>query len=230
MQYDLLDLETILRRMGRGAVFFATATAAAGDRTPIRWDRADPLYLKHLGDTEGDITHNPNGTVANLTLPEISGDAVIEATHTGVAPVLEIPLFLVDPDLRPIISPRGSQHAGNSRVCDVRDVTVVVFTETLFRESDCTFETLEYTTAGGWKLGGVALTNAQITKLGVTLWLWRGYFEFPSEQFRGGHGDEGKNIADVRFVVMQHPLMPEGHKQWTRGDPNLYGIDLEGGS
>jgi len=230
MDYDLLDLEDVLRRIGRGVIFFATETAAADDRTPIRWNRDGPLYLKHLGDTEGDISFVPNGTVANLTLPEISGDAPLEAVHTGEAPALEFPLFLADPDLLPIISPRGTKHGGFARVCDVTDLTLVVFAETLFRGTNCTFGTLSYTTATGWQLDGVDLTPAQLTKLAVTLWLWRGYFERPTLSFRGGHGDAGKNIEDVRFVGMMHPLMPDGHRLWTRGDPNSWAIDLEGGS
>ena len=230
MDYTLLNLEDILRRIGRGVIFFATATAADDDRDPIRWDRDQELYLKHLGDTEGDISKVPNSEVANLTLPEISGGAPLEATHLGEAPVLEFPLFLVDPDLLPIISPRGSQHAGYQRVCDVTDLTLVVFPETLFREADCSFDDLEYTTALGWKLGGVALTGAQLTKLELALWLWRGYFERPTLTWRGGHGDDGKNIESVQFVSMMHSLMPNGHLLWTRGDPNTFGIDLEGGS
>jgi hypothetical protein len=230
MDVKLLNLDDILRRIGRGVIYFATATAADSDRDPILWDRTTDLYLKQLGDTEGDIQLVPNGEVANLTLPEISGGAPLEATHLGEAPALEFPLFLADPDLLPIISPRGTAHAGFQRVCDVTDITLVVFPETLFREADCTFGTLSYTTAGGWKLDGVALTPAQLTKLEVTLWLWRGYFERPTLMFRGGHGDEGKNIEAVRFVSLMNTAMPNGHLLWTRGDPNTYGISLEGAS
>lgn len=229
-EYVLLNLEDILRRIGRGVIFFATATQAEADRDPIRWDGTTELFLKHLGDTEGDISLVPSGEVANLTLPEISGPAPLEAVHLGEAPALEFPLFLVDPDLLPIIAPRGSQHAGYQRVCDVTDLTLVVFPETLFREADCAFNTLAYTTAGGWTLGGVALTPAQLTRLELALWLWRGYFERPTLIWRGGHGDEGKNIETVRFVSMMHSDMPDGHLLWTRGDPNTFGIDLEGGS
>ena len=230
MDYNLLDLEDILRSIGRGVIFFATATEATADRTPVLWDRTGPLHLKQLGDTEGDISLVPNGEVANLTLPEISGGAPLEATHLGEAPALEFPLFLADPDLLPIISPRGSAHAGYQRVCDVTDLTLVVFPERLFREADCAFDTLEYTTAGGWKVGGNALTSAQQTALALALWLWRGYFERPTLIWRGGHGDEGKNIEACRFVSMTNTLMPNGHLLWTRGDPNTFNIDLEGGS
>ena len=230
MDYTLLNLDDVLRAIGRGVIFFATATEAAADRDPILWDMTGELHLKHLGDTEGDISLIPNGTVANLTLPEISGGAPLEATHLGEAPALEFPLFLADPDLLPIISPRGSAHAGYQRVCDVTDITLVLFPEQLFREADCSFEDLEYTTAGGWKVGGVALTAAQQTMLELTLWLWRGYFERPTLIWRGMPGDDGKNIEAVRFVSMMHSGMPNGHLLWTRGDPNTFGIDLEGTS
>ena len=230
MDYTLLNLDDILRAIGRGVIFFATETAAAADRDPILWDRTGDLYLKHLGDTEGDISLVPNGEVANLTLPEISGGAPLEATHMGEAPALEFPLFLADPDLLPIISPRGSAHAGYQRVCAVTDLTLVLFPEILFREADCSFEDLSYTTAEGWKVGGDALTAAQETMLELTLWLWRGYFERPTLIWRGMPGDDGKNIEACRFVSMMHTGMPNGHMLWTRGDPATYGIDLEGGS
>lgn len=230
MDAVLLNLEDILRTYGRGVIFFATATEAADDRDPIRWDPGSDLHLKHLGDTEGDISLVPNGEVANLTLPEVSGGAPLEATHLGEAPALEFPLFLVDPDLLPIISPRGSQHAGYQRVCDVTEMTLVLFPERLFREADCDFSDLSYTTAHGWKLGGVPLAGGQLTMLELALWLWRGYFERPTLVWKGMPGDDGKNIEDCRFVSMMHTGMPNGHLLWTRGDPNTYGIDLEGGS
>jgi hypothetical protein len=230
MDYNLIDLETVLRRVGRGAIFFATATAADADRDPIRWDRDQELFLKPLGDTEGDIRFIPNGEVATLTTPEISGAAVLEATDLGEAPALEFPLYLVEPDLLPIITPRNWAHGGFDRVCDVDDKTLVVFPEWLFREADCDYSTLSYTTATGWQLEGVALSNAQLTRLELALFIWRGYFERPTLMFRGAHGDDGKNIEDCRFVFMRHPDMPDGHKLFTRGDPNTYGIDLEGGS
>lgn len=230
MDYTLLNLEDILRRIGRGSIFFATATAAEADRDPIRWDRDQELYLKHLGDTEGDISFVPNGEVATLTTPEISGPAPREATHLGEAPALEFPLYLADPDLRTMVNPRGVGHGGYNRVCDPRDLTLVVFPEILFRDADCNYDSLEYTTAGGWKLDGVAFTGAQESKLELTLWLWRGYFEHPTLMWRGGHGDDGKTIEDCRFVSLMHGLMPDGYQLWDTGDPNTHGIDLEGGS
>lgn len=225
MTYTLLDLETLLRKIGRGVVFYAVD----GSGDPVRWDAASELNLTHLGDTEGDITFEPNGSVANLTLPELSGDAIHEATHLGENPQLDIPLFLADPDLLSIVSPVGQAGAGYGRVRDVSERTVVVFPEGLFQEANGTFDDLAYTSGGGWTVGGDALTADQETQLENSLWLWRGYFERPTRSFYGGHGDDGKNIETVMFRVMMHPDLPEGQRLFTIGDPSAVSIDIETG-
>lgn len=229
MDYSLLNLETLLRKIGRGVIMYAHdgGSGAVGD--PTRWDAASALELAHLGDTEGDIAFEPNGNVATLTLPELSGDAIHEATHVGENPQLQIPLFLADPDLLPIVSPTGAAGAGYTRVRDVSERTLVVFPEALFRKADGTFADLTYTTAGGWLLDGGALTSDQETLLEMSLWLWRGYFERPSRNFMGGHGDDGKNIVTVNFNVMLHPDLPEGQRLYTVGDPSAASVNIESG-
>lgn len=226
MDYSLLNLESVLRAKGRGVVFYAVD--ALGE--PEAWDGTTELLLDHLGDTEGDITVTANSTVANLTLPEIAGDAVFEAVATGEAPTLEFPLFLADPDLLPVVSPRNTASAGHIRVCDVAERTLVVFPEKLFSDADCSYDDLSYTLAGGWKVGGVALTAAQLTYLEMAVWFWRGYFDKPDNRFLGGHGDDGKNLETVTFHAMMHPTMPDGHRLYTIGDPATAGILLEGTS
>jgi hypothetical protein len=228
MNYELLDLDTVVRAIGRGVVFYGVD--AAGD--PLEpWDGTVPLRLQHLGDTEGDITFTPNDTQATLTLPEISGDAVYDAVNLGENPTLEIPLFLADPDLLPIVSPKGSCSAGVTRVCDVKERTLVVFPEKLFElPAGCTYADLAYTLATGWTLNGVALDAAHETLLDLAIWLWRGYFTRPTRTFRGGHGDAGKNIETVTFQLMMSSVMPEGHKLYTCGDPAAANILLEGTS
>jgi hypothetical protein len=227
MDYTLLDLDTVLRSIGRGTVWYGVDD----DGDPLEpWDGTVELNLQHLGDTEGDIVFTANDTVATLTLPEISGDAIHEAVSTGENPTLEFPLFLADPDLFPIISPRGTCSAGKSRVCDVSERTLVVFPEKLFELTGCTFATLAYTLATGWTLNGVALDAAHQTLLELSLWLWRGYFSRPTRTYKGGHGDDGKNIETVTFHLMQSPWLPEGHKLYTCGDPAAANILLEGTS
>jgi len=224
------DLNTILRQIGRASIWYAVDDAGE----PEVWDYTSELNLAFLGDTEGDVTHTRNGSVAVLTLPEISGGAPHEATDLGEAPVLEMPLFLADPDLWPIVSPRGSAHAGHIRTCDVAQRTIVVFPERVFRvvsaDGSCQYKTLEYTTAGGWKVNGVAVTAAQETDIEMILWLWAGWFDKPDTGFMGGHGDDGKEIRTVNFNSIYHPSLPDGHRLYTRGDPATYGIDIEGNS
>ena len=210
--------------------------SSVGD--PIRWDGTSTLYLAHLGDTEGDITFTANPTVANLTLPEISGQAVYEATYTGEGPVLNFPLFFADPDLIPIISPIGLRGAGHVRVRDVAERTVVVFPEDLFRDGNEIYQDIRYVTGTGWEIGdGVggwaALDAAQQVLLGLTIWCWRGYFQRPDRMYLGGHGDDGKNIVPIDFNLMMHPSLPDGQRLYTLGDPSTAengSIDISGGS
>lgn len=236
MDYSLLDLETLLRKLGRFSVFFHHDGAAdgnfgdAGVGDPTRWDFASELRLAHLADTEGDITFNPGGTVAELQLPEISGEAVHEATYTGDNPTIETPLFLADPDLLPVCSPTGKASAGHFRVRDVDARTIVLFPEELFKVSDdAGYATLAYS-GGAFTLDGSPLSAAKQTLLSAAVWLWNCYPVRPTERFRGGHGNDAKNIETVAWRGMMHPDAPNGERLWTRGNPYSKGIDLEGGS
>lgn len=215
--FTLKDLAEILRSYGRGVVF----------RAP-RWDpeQGEPIALVHLGDTEGDIVFNPQTEVAGMTLPEVTGPAIHEADFTGENPTLELPLFLADPALRALISPKGSRHGGKSYRTAAEEHTLVIFPEALFGESRGEITC----TAGVWALDGTPLTSAQLALLDNALWLWRGYFSRPPRSFKGAPGDGKKNIETATFQVMHAPSFPEGNKLWTEGDPTDEGIDLEGGS
>ena len=231
--FTLLNLETLLRKIGRGVVFYAHDGGPASVGSPIRWDGTSTLYLAHLGDTEGDIAFVANGEVATLTLPEISGGAIHDATYLGENPQLQLPIFLADPDLLPILSPTGAAGAGHIRVRDVDERTIVVFPEDLFRTVGQSYEDLSFVSGVGWQLNGLPLSAAELTLLGMTLWLWRGYFERPDRVFMGGHGDDGKNIPAVNYNVMMHPTVPDGQRLYTMGDPATAvngSIDISGGS
>jgi hypothetical protein len=229
----LLDLQTLLRKYGRGVLFYAhdgTGPDDVGD--PTVWDGVSDLQLAHLGDTEGDINFVPNATVANFTLPEISGGAIYDATYVGENPQLQAPLYLADPDLLPIISPIGQAGAGHVRVRDVSERTLVLFPEDMFRDeaSDpAVYRQLSFDGAD-FLLNNLALTAAQLTLMALSVWMWRGYFERPDLSFMGGHGDAGKNIVTVNFNVMMHPALPDGQRLYTRGAPSVVGIDIGGGS
>lgn len=223
--YATLNLQNLLRKIGRGVVMYAVD----GNGDPVRWNRNGPLTLRHLGDTQGEINLAPNETIAPTTLEEISGDAVYEAEYVGENPQLSIPLFLADPDLLPVVSPTGFASAGHIRTREVSERTVVVFPERLFRLPAGGYGTLTYT-GGIWQLNGQALTTGHQTLLALSVWLWRCYFTRPPRRFLGGHGNDAKNIEVTTCQVMIHPDMPDGHHLYTSGDPAVAGINIETGS
>ena len=226
---QLLNLQTLLRKIGRGVIFYAHDGTV--DQVPVRWDGTSTLNLAHLGDTEGDMKVTPNGGVAPLTLPEISGDAVYEADYLGENPVIEAPLFVADPDLLDILSPTGETGAGRERVEPVDERTIVIFPERAFKKPAVRgFGVLTYVTGGTFLLDGVALDAAHLTLLSHTFWGWRVYVNRPGITFKGGHGNDSKLIETVQFTCMMHPDMPDGQHQYTRGNPFAASIEIDPGS
>ncbi len=220
--YNLLDLTAIRRRIGRGVVLYAN-----------RWDRDVPLALTHLGDTEGDISIATNPEISALTLPELSGPAAHEADYSGENPVVEIPLYLADPDLLRIVSPTGGNSAGATRRRQVQEYTLAIIPEALFLKTNTEGaperKQLSFA-AGEWTLDAVPLTAEQVELLGLSMWIWRGYFNRPPRSFKGAAGDGSKNIETVSFQAMHHGVMPEGNMLYTLGDPADKDINIEGES
>jgi hypothetical protein len=48
--------------------------------------------------------------------------------------------------------------------------------------------------------------------------------------FKGGHGNDAKNIVATTLHVMMHATMPDGQRLYTTGDPALVGISIAGAS
>lgn len=220
--FNLADVSALIASYGRGVVFYAP-----------KWVPADgPLAMTQLGVTEGDITITPNGATAGLTLPELTGPAVHEMDYLGENPVVEIPLYLADPALIAIVSPSGSAHVGRSRRGPVKEYTLAIFPEALFLTDDAEGIVHEQTVAfdgtGVWKFNNVVLDAERQRLLDASVWLWRVVFNRPTRRFRGGAGDDKKNIETVSTQSMHHPDLPEGHHILTTGDPFDSGIDLNG--
>jgi hypothetical protein len=220
--FNLADVSDLVASIGRGVVFYAPKWVPA----------VGPLAMSQLGVTEGDIVITPNSSTAGLTIPELTGPAVHEMDYLGENPVLEIPLYLTDPALIAIVSPSGSAHAGRSRRGPVKEYTLAIFPEALFLQDDAEGivheRTVAYDGAGVWTFNGVALDAAKADLLASSLWLWRVVFNRPTRRFRGGAGDDKKNIETVSTQSMHHPDMPEGHHIYTSGDPFDSAIDLNG--
>lgn len=216
VNYTLLDLNSVVRAIGRGVVFYA----------PV-WDGTQNLALTHLGDTEGEITVELNESYNDLTLPELTGDAVHERRLAGENPVITIPLFLADPALRAIVSPTGSASGGYMRQRPVTEYTLVIFPEELFRDANGDFAQLTFD-GTAWKIDGQALTPEQERLLGLSVWFWRGHFQKPGITFRSEDG--GKLVLQVNYQAMPTKLatsvIPEGERLYTLGDPAGVEIDI----
>jgi hypothetical protein len=225
----LLDLTTQARAIGRGVVLYATASADAEDRTPVKWDGASELHLKHLGDTEGEISVDLNEQYSHLELGELTGGAKHRSYVSGEDPVVNIPLFYADPALRAIVSPTGNASGGYQRRRPVRELTLVIMPEEVFfnAETDA-YEAISYD-GTDWTVGEEdELTDRQVELLALSMWFWRGYFTKAGPVFR--HEDGGKAVQEVSFQVMQSDLpldvIPDGQRLYTLGDPGAVDINL----
>jgi hypothetical protein len=218
---NLQDLGSGKFALSKGAIFY----------TDDAWDFDSDLSadLTFLGFTEGEITFAVNETFQTLTIDENTGDLPHEGFVQGEAPVLTIPIFTGDPDLRAILSPTGSSAGGFDRQVPVKTRTVVVFPEALFLdESGQTTMTLEYDSTGQvWELDGTTVTDEQQRLIEQSLWCWRGFFSKPDVVYR--HANAGKSVDEVTFTCMFSYDAPAGSRAYYIGDPTEIDVDINVG-
>lgn len=208
--FDLLDLTTQVRAIGRASIFYELGSFAfdAG---------GTDVTMLHLTDTEGEITLEANEEYSELTLPELTGPAPHEKYVSGEAPVVTIPGYVADATLRAILSPTGSASGGYERRRAVTEVKIGIVPEQVFIESNAQ-ATLSYDQVAGWQVGGDAATAAQEALLDLSIWFWRGHFTKALPIFR--HEDGGKVVQEVMFHAMHNGSMPDGHHLYTVGRPD----------
>ncbi len=211
-------LTTELRSLDRAVVYYTA-----------HWDTktADLASMTWLGDTEGAVTVNFNDGKEVLTLPEITGDAVHEARHTGSSPTVTIPLFLADADRRDVVSPIGSKHAGLLRQQAVTEYTLAIIPEqSMYIDATTGYGALTYDTGVGWSVGGTPMTAAQTTAFKNSVWIWRGMFDRPTLEFTWA--EVGKYVGEAVFNAMYDgdAELPDGQKLITMGDPILAGVNI----
>jgi len=208
--YDLLDLTTQVRSIGRGSVFYDTgAFAFAAGGTDVTFT--------HLGDTEGEIPIEANDEYSALTLPELTGPAPHEKFISGQAPVVTMPLYAADAALRAITSPTGSASGGFQRRRSVTEYTLAIIPEQVFIEANAQAQ-LTYDKVAAWQVGGDAASAAQLALLDLSIWFWRGHFTVTMPIYR--HEDGGKVVQEVEFHAMHNGSMPDGHHLFTIGRPD----------
>ena len=217
MQITLTNALTAQKDIGRSRIFYAVTTS--GGSVPTVWDGASELYLKWLCDTEGDLVQAPNETINRLIPTELTA-APIKAYASGEAPVITIPAYLADPDLRAIMSPTNNASGGTSAQRPVAERTLAIFVEELFFNSTTGEHDLTLDSNGGsWLLGGVAMTGRKAELFGLTAWLWRGFFRRASTSYKWTDG--GKAVEPVEFELMIDSSKPEHNMLYTIGDPYL---------
>lgn len=219
MDYTLSALDTTALSIGKGSIFRAAEFTGAAD-----------LTLTHLGDTQGDITFNAAEKIGGLKLPEWYGDAYVRSHVIGAEPVLTAPLFLATPALRNTVSPTGDGLIANGGRRTIVRHTLVVFPQALFwNATDSDYSaTLRYTSALGWQkvIGGTpaALTADETRLLGLSIWLWSGFFERPPITFRATVDDELVDVETVTFRAMRNEA---GYPLVTIGSPITHGINID---
>lgn len=208
--FDLLDLTTQVRAIGRGSIFYeAGAFAFDAGGTDVT--------MLHLGDTEGEISIELNDEYSELTLTELTGPAPHEKYLSGYAPQVTIPLYAADDALRAIVSPTGSAHGGYQRRRAVTQYKIGIIPEQVFIESNAQAQ-LTYDQVNGWQVGGDAATAAQLALLDLAIWFWAGHFTGTPPMFK--HEDGGKVVQQVVFHAMHNDSMPDGHHLFTIGRPD----------
>lgn len=208
--FDLLDLTTQVRAIGRASIFYdagAFAYVAGGT----------DMTFTHLGDTEGEVSIELNDSYSELTLPELTGAAPHEKYLEGYAPQVTIPLYAADDALRAIVSPTGSAHGGYQRRRAVTEYTLAIIPEQVFIVANAQAQ-LSYDKVGGWEVGAVTATAAQEALLDLSIFFWRGHFTATPPMYR--HEDGGKVVQQVIFHAMHNASMPDGHHLFTIGRPD----------
>jgi hypothetical protein len=229
----LEPLRAAAAAIGRGAVLISVDSSYDPDAGPVeigdcvRWDRSGPLYLAHLGNTEGNIEFSAEVAMSELTFPEYTGPVAHERYYDGESVTATIPLFFADPRLRAVCSPTGVASGGYGRQRKVREHTLVVVPEQLlYDEATDEFADLTWDAGNGWQVGGTALTDRQEALLGVSMWFWRGSWGRQLPPF--AHADGGKTVNPCEFMAMYAPEFPDANRIYTIGDPADVQINLDG--
>ena len=219
--FTLTDYATTRLALGRASLWVAGSSIA----TAGYWDGAAEITLTHIGITMGEIGPPEESPTNNLTLEELTGEAVLEASAVNPNAVIEFDAIVSSQAQAELFSPTGSGSAGYRRPPPVKEHTLVLFPESLLIEGDPPAEVSLAYSGGAWTVGGDAATTEQLALIDLSIWFWRGYFMRTPPVFRYENG--GRAERTVRFQVMQDLTKPNGEQLWTLGDPADAGIDIE---
>lgn len=224
--FSLNAIDLASAAIGRAAVFYAQTSSPS---VPTYWDGTGDINLEHLGYTEGAITPTANGSFSTLTLPELMGEAPLKVYQQGEAPVLQFSVLCGTQALAKLFSPTYSGSAGYKRWRENSYITLALFPESLFIESNAEVA-VAFTkgSPGSWTVGGNAATATQLAQIDLSIWCWKGYFTRVPPTFNPADG--GKALQQVEFHLVQDLTKPDGHQLYTLGDPADASIDIDAGA
>jgi hypothetical protein len=233
--YTLSELNETALEMGKAAIMYATATSNGADKVPVKWSGTTDLHLKHLGHTEGAVRFDANDQIAGLQLPEVYGPGNVKAFVVGAEPTLTAPLFLADPARRDMINPTGDGKIGLPGRRPVKEMTLVAFPQALFFNAATGRHDakVQYITGTGWRKSATAgadsfaaLTADETRLLGLSIWLWNGYWSRPSVSYEATVDNVVKNLEESTFTAMPNFGVLSG-VMVTTGSPLAHGIVID---
>lgn len=223
MELSISALNEAALEIGKATIYYAE-----------EWDGISDLALAHLGDTEGVVRFNANEQIGGLKLPELYGEGNIRAYVTGADPVLTAPLFLADPTLRDLISPSGNGLIGSGTRREVTRYTLVIMPAALHYDAATgkNDASIAYLPAGWRKLTqdqpeGRVLDTDELRLLGLSVWIFSGYWERPPVTYEATVNDVVKNIEECTFHGMRPTADALDGIMAIIGLPEDYGIDIQ---
>lgn len=197
------------------------------------WNGTVNLALTHLGDTEGAVKFTANESIGGLKLPEIYGEGLVRAYVTGADPVLTAPVFLADPELRAIISPTGDGLIGSGGRRAVTRYTLAIMPTALYFDPDTgkndagvNFDGTDWKKVTEAVPAGRALTTDETRLLGLSIWIFSGYWERPAFTYEATVNDVVKNIEECTFHALRSTAAALEGTLAVIGDPADYDIDI----
>lgn len=186
-------------------VSLTEAIKAIGKADIYAGDATTASGLLALGATEGDIEVEELETYNDLMAPEYTGDAVHDRKVLQGGARITAPLILTAAAYDKLSSLGDGTGGGHSTQQAAVTTTILVIPQSEVGAG------LSFS-AGVW--APAAPVHA--------VWLWRAVIEPDTYAFH--HGDGGKTIREVSFLTLFDDAKPEGHKLWTRGDPDAHAI------
>ena len=202
------SLAEAVRALGRAIVYAGDATSAGG--------------LTVIGAIEGEVQAEEMETYNDLVLPELTGETIHERDILQGGARVTVPLIMGKQT-----TGSGGSDSGAAVYAKISSDGVGAGGGYSTQQPVVTTTLLMIPEAEVPASGGLAFSVGAWTPNTPpvhAVWLWRAVPEVSGMSLQ--HGEGGKVIREVPFLTLYDQAKPEGHKLWTRGDPNAFSITI----